>query len=87
MPFGPIASAAPALQGDPHRRHPNLCRAAVDEARFVAEMLSTAPHLKPTREFTERIMGGVIGKNDPDRIELMKFCRWDHKHTLHRETK
>jgi large subunit ribosomal protein L33 len=26
-------------------------------------------------------------KNDPDRIELMKYCRWDHKHTLHRETK
>jgi large subunit ribosomal protein L33 len=26
-------------------------------------------------------------KNDPDRIELNKYCRWDHKHTLHRETK
>jgi len=26
-------------------------------------------------------------KNDPDRIELSKYCRWDHKHTLHRETK
>jgi large subunit ribosomal protein L33 len=26
-------------------------------------------------------------KNDPDRIELTKYCKWDHKHTLHRETK
>ena len=26
-------------------------------------------------------------KNDPDRIELTKYCRWDRKHTLHRETK
>ena len=35
------------------------CRALVEEARFVSEMLSTAPHLKPTREVTERVMGGV----------------------------
>ena len=25
--------------------------------------------------------------NDRDRIELMKYCRWDRKHTLHRETR
>ncbi len=42
-----------------HAARCDTCRAAVDEARFVAEMLSTAPHLKPTREFTERVMGGV----------------------------
>ena len=26
-------------------------------------------------------------KNDPDRLELMKFCKHCRKHTLHRETK
>ncbi len=49
---GAAPLAAHAAQCDP-------CRAALDEARFVAEMLSTAPHLKPTREFTERVMGSV----------------------------
>jgi large subunit ribosomal protein L33 len=26
-------------------------------------------------------------RNDPDRIELKKFCHRDGKHTLHRETR
>lgn len=26
-------------------------------------------------------------KNDPDRLELNKYCRFCRKHTLHRETK
>ena len=26
-------------------------------------------------------------KNDPDRIQLMKYCRFCKKETLHRETK
>ena len=26
-------------------------------------------------------------KNDPDRIEQNKFCRFCRKHTLHKETK
>ncbi len=26
-------------------------------------------------------------KNDPDRIELRKYCPWCRKHTLHRETR
>ncbi len=42
-----------------HAARCDTCRTAVEEARFVAEMLSTAPHLKPTREFSERVMGGV----------------------------
>ena len=25
--------------------------------------------------------------NDRDRIELKKYCRWERKHTLHRETR
>jgi len=25
--------------------------------------------------------------NDRDRIELRKYCRWERKHTLHRETR
>ena len=36
------------------------CRTALDEARFVAEMLSTAPHLKPPREFTDKVMTQVV---------------------------
>ena len=26
-------------------------------------------------------------KNDPDRIELNKYCRFCHKHTVHKESK
>jgi large subunit ribosomal protein L33 len=26
-------------------------------------------------------------KNDPDRLELKKYCRWCRRHTAHRETK
>ncbi|MDU2159474.1 MAG: 50S ribosomal protein L33, partial [Veillonella sp.] len=26
-------------------------------------------------------------KNNPDRIEMMKYCKFCGKHTLHRETK
>ncbi|HEV2953519.1 MAG TPA: 50S ribosomal protein L33 [Candidatus Dormibacteraeota bacterium] len=26
-------------------------------------------------------------KNDPDRLELSKYCPWCRKHTSHRETK
>jgi large subunit ribosomal protein L33 len=26
-------------------------------------------------------------KNDPDRLELSKYCKWCRKHTPHRETR
>jgi large subunit ribosomal protein L33 len=26
-------------------------------------------------------------RNDPDRIELRKFCRWCGRHTAHKETR
>jgi len=26
-------------------------------------------------------------KNNAERIEMMKYCKWCHKHTLHKETK
>ena len=26
-------------------------------------------------------------RNDPDRVEFSKFCRWCGKHTPHRETR
>ena len=26
-------------------------------------------------------------KNDPDRLEMKKYCRFCRKHTVHRETK
>jgi large subunit ribosomal protein L33 len=25
--------------------------------------------------------------NDRDRIEMKKYCRWDKRHTLHKETR
>ena len=25
--------------------------------------------------------------NDRDRIEMMKYCRWDRRHTVHKETR
>ena len=25
--------------------------------------------------------------NDRERIEMKKYCRWDRKHTLHKETR
>ncbi|MFZ0217905.1 MAG: 50S ribosomal protein L33 [Candidatus Dormiibacterota bacterium] len=26
-------------------------------------------------------------RNDPDRLQLKKYCRWCRQHTAHRETK
>ena len=26
-------------------------------------------------------------RNDPERLELHKFCPWDRKHTIHKESK
>jgi large subunit ribosomal protein L33 len=26
-------------------------------------------------------------RNDPERLELKKFCPWDRKHTMHKEAK
>ena len=26
-------------------------------------------------------------RNSPDRLEFRKYCRWDKKHTLHKEAK
>ena len=26
-------------------------------------------------------------QNDRDRLELRKYCRWERRHTLHRETR
>ena len=26
-------------------------------------------------------------RKKPERLELKKYCRWDRKHTLHRESK
>jgi len=26
-------------------------------------------------------------RNDPDRLELRKYCRWCGKHTIHKEAK
>ena len=26
-------------------------------------------------------------KTTTERVELMKYCKWCHKHTLHKETK
>jgi len=26
-------------------------------------------------------------KNDPDRLEIKKYCKWCKKHTVHKETR
>ncbi|HOJ17783.1 MAG: 50S ribosomal protein L33 [Ignavibacteriales bacterium] len=26
-------------------------------------------------------------RNHPNRVEFKKYCRWDKKHTMHKETK
>ena len=36
-----------------------------------------------TRTYTTR----KNKKNDPDRIELKKYCRWCGTHTVHKETR
>ena len=48
-------------------------------------------------ECTEQKASGVPGmsryittknkKNDPDRLEMNKYCKFCRKHTLHKETK
>ena len=39
-------------------------------------------------ECTQRNYNSMKNKNnDPDRIEMMKYCRFCKKHTLHKETK
>jgi large subunit ribosomal protein L33 len=30
---------------------------------------------------------GKNKRNDPDRIEMRKFCRWCGRHTAHKETR
>lgn len=50
------ASSAPLLA---HVDRCAACTAALEEARFVAEMLTTAPHLKPQADFSEKVMGRV----------------------------
>lgn len=52
-------SAPAAVAFMAHIKGCDRCRVALDEARFVAEMLSTAPHLKPPREFTDKVMTQV----------------------------
>ena len=36
---------------------------------------------------TEKLQYDEEQKNDPDRIEMQKYCRFCKKHTLHKETK
>ena len=38
-------------------------------------------------ECKQRNYNTMKKKNDPDRLEMNKYCRFCRKHTVHRETK
>jgi large subunit ribosomal protein L33 len=53
--------------------------------------MASDKRVKVTLECTECKRRNYITKknkvNDRERIELSKYCRFDHKHTLHKETR
>jgi large subunit ribosomal protein L33 len=52
---------------------------------------SSDKRIQVTLECTECKRRNYITKknkvNDRERIELKKYCRWDRRHTLHKETR
>ena len=54
-----------------HREHPDTFELPLDEE---LDMLGKSYHAK-------------VIVNDRERIELKKYCRWDRKHTVHKETR
>jgi large subunit ribosomal protein L33 len=55
------------------------------------DQMASDKRVKVTLECTECKRRNYITKkskvNDRERIELKKYCRFDHKHTLHKETR
>ena len=60
--------------------YPNLIRRCRNTMRVKITLVCT--ECKQRNYDTEKNK-----KNDPDRLELKKFCRFCRKHTLHKESK
>ena len=69
---------------------PGACRPRSDKARS-AHVAATDVRPKITLACQECKNRNYITRknrrNDPDRLELMKYCPYDRKHTTHRETR
>jgi large subunit ribosomal protein L33 len=74
MPSAPSLAAATPIAG----RHP-----AVAKATDVRPKITLACTECKERNYITR----KNRRNDPDRIELRKFCPRDGRHTVHRETR
>jgi large subunit ribosomal protein L33 len=66
-------------------------RVSLDEGRRATTMARNDKRVQVTLECTECKRRNYITKknkvNDRERIELSKYCRWERKHTLHKETR
>jgi large subunit ribosomal protein L33 len=60
-----------------------LCLAPVNGRKSVRQLVTLACEECKRRNYHTR----KNRRNTPDRIELKKFCPWDRKHTVHRETR
>jgi large subunit ribosomal protein L33 len=67
------------------RHHPieNKARIALMAATDVRPKITLACQECKNRNYITR----KNRRNDPDRIELKKYCPTDRRHTLHRETR
>jgi len=67
---------------------PTLCRSATTRKW---EPMASDKRVAVTLECTECKRRNYITNkskvNDRERIELKKYCRWDRKHTVHKETR
>jgi large subunit ribosomal protein L33 len=74
--------------GNRHRRAPpenteNKARNALMAATDVRPKITLACQECKNRNYITR----KNRRNDPDRIELKKYCPTDRRHTVHRETR
>ena len=80
MQFGPssVYAVMPVLRNPRAGRHP-----AVAKATDVRPKITLACTECKERNYITR----KNRRNDPDRLELKKFCPRDGRHTVHRETR
>jgi len=70
--------ARPAREG-----RPDKARSAPVAATDIRPKITLACQECKNRNYITR----KNRRNDPDRLELMKYCPKDRKHTVHRETR
>lgn len=70
----------PGIEGGIQRVYPNLLGGAEKTMRVKVTLACT--ECKQRNYDTKKNK-----KNDPDRLEMKKHCRFCRKHTLHKETK